>query len=431
MQGGTSCGQFVFEPSEAEPVGSVLYDEHLKRTAKSRMSSFAGYVMPLWYSSIAAEHRAVREAAGLFDCTHMGVLEFSGGGAAGVLNVATTNDVAKLAVDRAQYGYVLDAAGNVLDDIIVYRRGPDRFMVVVNAANEPKIKAYFNELLCGRVVIEVEPQRTGVSPCEPCVIRDMRDTSTGPDCRVDIALQGPASIEVLAKLADDETAAERLSSLKSFALAEMSLGGMDCVISTTGYTGAKVAFELFVHPDKAPHLWDLILEAGEPLGVLPCGLGARDSLRIEAGLPLYGHELAGKFGITPFQAGYGWAVKLAKTFFIGKTPMACVAESYDMQVARVELPATKGVRPVRQDDPILDEQGVCVGWILSSAKVDEKQYALVFVTRAAAQEGTACGVYYLARSESQIQQGRKERVDKGQKVEADLAGTMVSRFAKF
>ena len=426
-----SSGEFTFESAGGEPVGSVLYDEHLKLTTKSRMSPFAGYVMPLWYSSIAAEHQAVRQAAGLFDCTHMGVLEFSGGGAVGVLNAATTNDVARLAVGRAQYGYVLDAAGNVLDDIIVYRRAETLFMVVVNAANEPKIKAYFTELLAGRVVMEVEPYRTGLQTCEPCVFRDMRDAASGADCRVDLALQGPASLEVLARLVDDESAVSQLNSLKSFALAEVLLGGIACIVSTTGYTGAKECFELFVHPEQAATLWNLILEAGEPLGVLPCGLGARDSLRIEAGLPLYGHELAGPFGITPFEAGYGWAVKLGKPFFIGKTPMARVAESYDMQVVRVELPATKGVRPVRPDDPILDERGVCIGWILSSAKVEEKQYALVYAARDAVREGVPCGVYYLARSESQLQQGRKERVEKGQVVEADLTGAVVSRFAKF
>ena len=282
-----------------------------------------------------------------------------------------------------------------------------------------------------RVVIEVEPRRTGLQPCEPCILRDMRNTSTGPDCRVDVALQGPASIDVLAKLADDDAAAEQLGSLKSFALTEMSLGGIDCVISTTGYTGAKVAFELFVHPGQAPKLWNLILEAGEPLGVLPCGLGARDSLRVEAGLPLYGHELDGEFGISPFQAGYGWAVKLSKAFFVGKPAMERAAESYDMQVTRIVLPATRGIRPIRQNDPALDEQGRCIGWVLSCAKVDEKQYALAYIARDAAHEGNALGLYYLARSESQVQQGRKQHVDKGQKVEADLAGAVVGRFAKF
>ena len=431
MQGSMPSGQFVFEPPAGEPAPSVLYDEHLKLTSKSRMSPFAGYVMPLWYSTIAAEHQAVRQAAGLFDCTHMGVLEFSGGGAVGVLNAATTNDVRKLAVGRAQYSYILDAAGNILDDIIVYRRAEQLYMVVVNAANEPKIKAYLKELLAGRVVIEVEPQRTGFSPCEPCILRDMRDTATGPDCRVDIALQGPVSIDVLAKLSSDASIAEKLSGLKPFAFFEQKLSGIDCLICRTGYTGSKVGFELFVHPDQASRLWNLILEAGKPLGVLPCGLGARDSLRIEAGLPLYGHELDGKFGISPFEAGYGWAVKLDKAFFVGKAPMAKTAQTYEMQVARLEFSAAKGVRPIRPDDPVIDGCGVCVGWVLSSATAGEKQYVLAYISRNAATEGNALGVYYLARSPSQVQQGRAERMDNGQQAQADLMGTVVGRFEKF
>ena len=429
MQGSASSGQFVFESSDAEAVPSVLYDEHLKLTSKARMSPFAGYVMPLWYSSIAAEHRAVRETAGLFDCTHMGVLEVSGGDAEAFLNTVATNNVARLKLGRAQYSYVLDAAGNVLDDIIIYRRDEARFMVVVNAANEPKIKAYLSALLEGRAVVDAtDPGRKlELTP----TIRDLRDPTAGTDCRVDLALQGPASIEVLAKLAGDASMRERLSNLKSFALLDGCLDGIDCLISTTGYTGASVSFELFVHPAQAPKLWNAILEAGRSLGVLPCGLGARDSLRIEAGLPLYGHELDGSFGISPFEAGYGWAVKLDKEFFIGQAEMAGVAQSYDMQVARLELSAAKGVRPVRPDDPVLDGRGACIGWVLSSAKAGEKQYALVYVARAAALEGNAVGVYYLARSTSQVQQGRHERMDKGQKAEADLTGIVVGRYAKF
>jgi len=432
VQGSTSSGEFVFEAPESEPAGSVLYDEHLKLTSKSRLSGFAGYLMPLWYSSIAAEHEAVRARAGLFDCTHMGALEVSGDSAAEFLNLLATNDIERLKVGRAQYSYILDAAGKVLDDIIVYRRGEDNFMVVVNAANEPKIKCYFNELLAGRAVVDVaDPNAaTRLTNLRP-TIRDMRDPGTGGDCRVDIALQGPASAQVLVKLIDDPSAGERLSGLKSFAFVEERVGGIDCIVSTTGYTGAKISFELFVDPAQAPRLWNRILETGRPLGVLPCGLGARDSLRIEAGLPLYGHELNGKFGISPFEAGYGWAVKFQKDFFIGKPAMQRIAGAYEMQVARVQLPGARGVRPVRFDDPVLDERGVCVGWVLSSAKAGENQYALVYVDKNVAQEGKTLGVYYLARSPSQVQQGRKERIEKGQTAEADLTGSVVSRFARF
>jgi len=429
VQGCTpSLGQFVFERPEVEPSGSVLYEEHLKLTSKSRLSPFAGYVMPLWYSSIAAEHQAVRAAAGLFDCTHMGVLEVSGEAAEPFLNLVATNNVSRLTVGRAQYSYILDAAGNVLDDIIVYRRGETDFLVVVNAANEPKIKAYFDGLLQGRVVVDAADPGRKLE--QTPTIRDMRDPGTGSDCRVDIALQGPASTAVLAKLSEDKSIAERLANLKGFALLGESLQGMDCLICRTGYTGSSVGFELFVHPEQAPRLWNATLEVGGPFGVLPCGLGARDSLRIEAGLPLYGHELAGSFNISPFEAGYGWAVKLDKGFFIGRAEMARMAETYDMQVARLALPATRGIRPVRPGDPILSG-GVCAGWILSGAKVNDTQYALAYLARDEAREGNDIGAYYLARSPSQIQQGRLERLDKGQKAEVDLAGTVVGRFAKF
>jgi glycine cleavage system T protein len=433
VQGSTSAaGAFVFEERAAEPGPSVLYNEHVKLTGKSHIAAFAGYLMPLWYSSIAEEHRAVRERAGLFDCTHMGVLEVSGPEAAEFLNLVTTNEVPSLKTGRARYGYILDAAGNVLDDIIIYRRGETNFMVVVNAANEAKIRFYLHELREGRAAVDTEdPARSTKLRHLRVAVWDMRDPSRPKDRRVDIALQGPAAIDTLAKLTDEAAVRERISALKSFAFTEERLAGIDCLICRTGYTGSTTGVELFADPAQTPRLWNLILEAGKPLGVLPCGLGSRDSLRIEAGLPLYGHELDGKFDISPFEAGYGWAVKLDKEFFIGKAAVQHVAETYDREAARIELPATRGVRPIRQDDPILDSRGRCVGWVLSAAKVEEKQYALSYVMRQAAREGTKVGAYYLARSPSQVEQGRIEAAEKGQKLTADLAGTVVSRFAKF
>jgi glycine cleavage system T protein len=432
VQGSTSTGEFVFEQRAAEPGPSVLYDEHVKRTGKSHIAAFAGYLMPLWYSSIAEEHRAVRERAGLFDCTHMGVLEVSGADAAQFLNGVTTNEVPSLKIGRAKYGYILDATGNVLDDIIIYRRGETNFMVVVNAANEAKIRFYLYELMEGRAAVDTEDSAWAEKlPQLRVSVWDMRDPSRPKDRRVDIALQGPASVETLAKLTDDAAVVERISGLKGFAFVEERLAGIDCLVCRTGYTGSTAGIELFADPEQTPRLWNLILDAGRPLGVVPCGLGARDSLRIEAGLPLYGHELDGKFNISPFEAGYGWAVKLDKEFFIGKRAMQQVAASHAMEVARIELPATRGVRPIRQDDAILDPHGVCVGWVLSAAKVEDKQYALAYVDRQSAQEGTKVGGYYLARSPSQVEQGRVQAAEKGQKLAADLAGTVVSRFAKF
>jgi glycine cleavage system aminomethyltransferase T len=453
VQGSTVTGEFVFTQRAVEPGPSVLYEEHVKRTSKSHLAVFAGYLMPLWYSSIAAEHEAVRARAGLFDCTHMGVLEISGADAAEFLNLVTTNEVLRLAVGRARYSYLVDAAGRVLDDVIIYRRGEGNFMVVVNAANEPKVRFYLHELLEGRVVVDprqgpvgAERPRGSSRPAaegsrkEPrnrtpldglrVAVWDLRDPSRPRDRRVDLALQGPASLEVLAKLTD-AAARERIAGLKGFAFLEERVAGIDCLVSRTGYTGSAAGVELFADPEQTPRLWNRILEAGEPLGLLPCGLGARDSLRIEAGLPLYGHELDGKFQISPFEAGYGWAVKLEKEFFIGKAALERAAATYEMEVARIELPATRGVRPVRPDDPILDRHGLCVGWVLSAAKVREKQYALAYVGRDRAREGTEVGVYYLARSPSQVEQARVQAAEKGQTLRADLAGTVVSRFARF
>jgi glycine hydroxymethyltransferase len=302
-------------------------------------------------------------------------------------------------------------------------------MVVVNAANEPKIKAYLKALLHDKATIDIENPARKLE--HKPVIRDMMDCSSGPDCRVDIALQGPASMELLASMIKDEKTKEQFQNLKSFHLIETELDGLNCIISRTGYTGAKVSYELFVHPEKVVELWAFLLERGEPLGVVPCGLGARDSLRIEAGLPLYGYELAGEFNISPFEAGYGWAVKLEKDFFIGRAAMHKKAEGCDMQVARIELPGQRGIRPARQHDGILDENGICIGWVLSCAGVGDKQIALVYVSKEIAEENRPIGLYYLARSKSQVEKGKKEKVEKNEKLEPDISGKIVTRFAKF
>jgi len=311
MQERTHIGHFTFNPVDSPAVGSVLYEQHLKLPSRLHMNPFCGYIMPLWYSTIAAEHRAVRQAAGLFDCTHMGALDVSGPEASDFLDYVTTNKITNLGVGSARYSYILDAAGNILDDIIIYRRAGERFMVVVNAANEPKIKAYFKALLNDEIPVDDEDTKRKL-PYKPD-ISDMRDTSQSRDCRVDIALQGPRSLDIVSALTDSQ-AAEQISALRPFHFVQAALGDFDCIIASTGYTGSKTGFELFVHPDDASKLWEMMLQKCEGHGLVPCGLGARDSLRIEAGLPLYGHELAGQFDISPFEAGYGWAVKLDKEF---------------------------------------------------------------------------------------------------------------------
>jgi len=402
---------------------SVLYQCHLSLAQKSRLAPFAGYLMPLWYSSISSEHQAVRQAAGIFDCTHMGIIEISGRDAEDFLNLIATNDASTLQKGGAQYSYILDAQGHVLDDIIVYRRSRENFMVVVNACNEQKIKMYLAALQNGSVCIDQNnPGRTVPRRVE---IRDMHNINGGEDYKVDMAVQGPVSLELLSCLADDKQRAE-LANLKSFAFVEGLIGGTECIISRTGYTGAKVGFELFVHPAAATVLWRKLLEKGKDLGVLPCGLGARDSLRIEAGLPLYGHELAGPFDISPFEAGYGWAVKLDKEFFIGKDAVAERAQKMQMQVARIELPGQKGIRPVRQDDCVVNAKSECVGWVLSCAKVDDTQIALAYVKKNAAVEGAELAVHYMPRKANHSQ-----RTQLGVTIESDITGNVVSRFARF
>ena len=302
-------------------------------------------------------------------------------------------------------------------------------MVVVNAGNEPKIKAYLAALQSGKAILDIDnPKRKlELNP----VISDMKDAGFGSDGRVDIALQGPASLDILLALTQDEKIKEQIKEIKPFKFVQTVIAGIDCIISRTGYTGAKISFELFVSPAKAAQLWELLLENGKSFGLEPCGLGARDSLRIEGGLPLYGHELAGDFDISPFEAGYGWAVKLQKEFFIGKNAMQQRAKDYDMQVARIKISAAAGIRPVRQNDAVLDENDKCVGWILSCAKAGENQFALAYVQKEVAEENQSLGIYYLARSKKQIEDGKKQSVQKSERLKKDIEAITVSRFEKF
>lgn len=371
----------------------------------------------------------MRKRAGLFDCTHMGVLQFEGMLAENFLQFTTTNNIERLTDGKAQYGFFLDEQGHVLDDIIVYRRDEERYMMVVNAANEPKIKKWLASLKAGMEIKDAYGEIRGV-PVLPDIV-DLRHESMGPATRVDLALQGPASLELVTRLVDHKTARDRLPELRPFNFVETTLQGFEVILSRTGYTGAAMGFEIFAAGEQAGQVWDAILEGGADLGVLPCGLGARDSLRIEAGLPLYGHELAGKFAISPFEAGYGWAVKLDKDFFIGKGVMGENNESFVMTVARLEIPGRKGIRPVRENDAVLNGHGNCVGWILSSAKSGDSQIALAYIGRDSVSTGEEIGLYYVARNQRNIDQGKVENAEKGQSLDADIEGKVIERFAKF
>jgi glycine hydroxymethyltransferase len=382
--------------------------------------------MPVWYQSISTEHDAVRKRAGLFDCTHMAVLKIAGEtsafgetsplGGLNFLNSLTTNDVSLLKPGKAQYSYILNFDGDIIDDVIVYCISNDNYMMVANAGNEQKVKDWIAKVRTEKVLIDSKWQFE---------IKDLKDASF-PDARVDVALQGPASAQCLKNIFGID-----VSGLKSLSFICAKAKDLDVIITSTGYTGAKVSFELFVHPAKAPLLWDMILEKGKSLGIIPCGLGSRDSLRIEAGLPLYGHELAGEFNISPFQAGYPWAVKLQKKNFIGKEAMAKKAVNFSTEVARLKFDGSKGVRPIRQLDGILNNDGVCIGQVLSCAGAGDKQIVLALIQKEYNIAGKQVGIYYLARNQGHIQQGRKEKVKPGDSLTADIIGKVVERFEKF
>jgi glycine cleavage system T protein len=449
---------------------TVLFDRHAALAAKSQIVPFAGWEMPLWYQSISAEHGAVRKTAGLFDCTHMAVLEITGKDALNFLNILTTNDVSMLKPGKAQYSYILDLLGNIIDDVIIYcissdplrcnRTAASNYMMVVNAANEDSVKNWIQKVRTDFGELS-RAEKSLIDNNWQFEVRDFKDPSL-PDARVDIALQGPASAECLKNIFGAD-----FGKLKSFTFTSIKTKDLNLIISRTGYTGAKVGFEIFVHPAKAPMLWDTILEKGKNLGIIPCGLGARDSLRIEAGLPLYGHELDGEFNISPFQAGYSWAVKLqkpgftptpicageanlesaekatsAQSFsaqpqsklvrgFIGKEAILKKSDNWQTEVARLKFDAGAGIRPIRQFDGILKASGECIGHVLSCAKVDDRQIVLALIEKQYNIIGSPAGVYYVARNISHIQQGRKEKVKAGDKLDADIVGKVAERFEKF
>ncbi|MCG8684054.1 MAG: hypothetical protein MI892_04210, partial [Desulfobacterales bacterium] len=219
----TQKQSFAFSPPPSEMTETVLYAAHSRRIKSSRFAPFAGYRMPLWFSSIRAEHKAVRKAAGLFDCAHMGVFSIQGAHAEAFLNIATTNDVTKLQSGQAQYSYLLDAEGSVLDDIIVYCRASYDYLMVVNAANKEKVKAWLNGLLDNKWIIDPARPDRGIGFIPK--IQDHENFQKNQRL-VDIAIQGPKAADIIASLAD--TALD-LAALKSFHFQDIKLQGISCL----------------------------------------------------------------------------------------------------------------------------------------------------------------------------------------------------------
>jgi len=262
-----------------------LYERH--KALGARFVDFAGWEMPVQYSGLMEEHLRVRQSCGLFDVSHMGEIEIKGPGAVNALQLLGTNDIEKVKGGQCQYTILCYPTGGVVDDCIVYRYSDESFLVCVNASNTEKVFRWF---------AEVNPP--GVS------IRDV----SGEYCQ--IALQGPSSVEVLRPLADSDP-----GSIKGFHFIAATVVGAKVLLSRTGYTGED-GFEIYSAPEDGPAIWDAIMEAGKSENILPIGLGARNTLRLEMGYPLYGHELSKD--LTPMEAGLRRFIGLNKETFLGQ-----------------------------------------------------------------------------------------------------------------
>jgi glycine hydroxymethyltransferase len=367
-----------------------IYETHKRLGAK--VIPFAGWEMPVWYTSVIEEHLATRQAAGLFDVAHMGVYQAEGPDAAAFLDSVVGNDAGGLGVGESLYTQFLDPDANVIDDLLIYRRGAEKFLVVVNASNDDKDWTWLNAVKDGKVSIDRE--RPWLRAFGRNVnLRNLRDPKAGPDMRVDIALQGPKSRDILLSLGVDAPTRKHIMALKRTELCDAVVGGFDIVVSRTGYTGEKMAFELFVHPDRADELFNALLKAGEPFGIKPCGLGARDSLRTEAGLPLYGHEMGGEKNLGVAEGGFGTYVKPRKPWFIGRKAFVEREKARKGVVIRFRF-TEKGVRMAHNSDPVIDKRGRVTGYVTSCA-VDSEGFLTgqAFVELKNAEEGTPLFIF--------------------------------------
>lgn len=299
-----------------------LYDAHVK--LGGRIVPFAGYLLPVQYEGVIAEHMAVREKAGLFDVSHMGEITFKGKGALASLNHLLTNDYTNMPVGKVRYGVMCYEDGGTVDDLLVYKFGDEDYYVVVNASNRHK---------------DFEHMKKNILP--DTEIEDISDSVA------QVALQGPEARNIMLKLMKEEDIPEKYYTAKR----DVDIAGMNCLISYTGYTG-EAGYEIYTANENAEKLWDTLLEAGKEFGLIPCGLGARDTLRLEASMPLYGHEMDET--ISPLETGLNFGVKMNKEEFIGKKGLE---ERGEPKICRVGLQIVdKGVLREHQDVYVGDEK---------------------------------------------------------------------------
>ena len=316
-----------------------LYETHVAEGGK--IVPFAGYLLPVQYGTgVVAEHMAVRTKCGLFDVSHMGEVAFTGPGALPTLNHLLTNDFTNMTIGRVRYSVMANERGGCVDDVLVYKFGPESYLVVVNAANKDKDVTWMGERL--------------LPGCQ------MEDLSDGI---AQLALQGPAAPAILGRLIP----AEQIPAKYYTAVRDVDVAGIRCMVSRTGYTG-ELGYELYCAAADAPVLWRLLREAGAEDGLIPCGLGARDTLRMEAAMPLYGHEMDET--VTPLEAGLDFAVRLQKDF-VGRDAILAAGAP---QRTRVGLWVTgRGVIREHQD---VWAEGVLVGRTTSGTHCPYVKHAI-------------------------------------------------------
>lgn len=357
----TGAHQKESHPMPSSPRQTPLHQVHEQLGAT--FTEFAGWRMPLRYSGDIAEHNAVRNTAGMFDLTHMGEIRISGPQAADAMDYALLTNASAITVGRARYTMLCNAEGGVLDDLIVYRLQEQEFLVVANAANA----AVISDALAKRV--------SGF---------DATHEDVSDDYAL-IAIQGPKATAILTGLTTTN-----LDEVRYFAGYSSQVAGKDVLLARTGYTGED-GFELFTSPADAPAVWQALADAGEEHGLQPAGLSCRDTLRLEAGMPLYGHELSAE--LTPFHANLGRLVKLEKQVdFVGKEALAAVAEK-PTERTLVGL-RTDHRRAPRHEYRVLDPEGAEVGVVTSGAPSPTLGHpiAMAYVDRKYSEPGTALQV---------------------------------------
>jgi aminomethyltransferase len=295
------------------------------------MVDFGGWDMPVQYSSILEEHHSVRKAAGLFDVSHMGEIEIRGPQALQLVEFVSTNAAARLKTGQAHYSALLYDHGGFVDDILVHKVSDDHFFLCVNAANQAKDFAHIRAHNNFDAEVDFASERYA-----------------------QIAVQGPRALEILQKLTP-----AKLSEIKYYWFADGEVSGVPARIARTGYTGED-GFEIYISPAEAPRLWNELLEAGSPFGIKPCGLGARNTLRLEAKMALYGHELTAS--INPFEADLGWIVKMDKGEFVGRSALQ---KSLDAGLSRKLVGFEMTGRGIGRDGYEVWIAGEPAGWVTS------------------------------------------------------------------